>query len=98
MKDKDPSSIQKDPSIVSRKIMDEVILVPTLQTVDDLKKIYTLNETGAFIWEHIDGQKKVKDLVELLAREFKVEPDQAREDLIIFVEKLHNIGALTIDS
>ncbi len=45
-----------DPSIVSRSIAGEVILVPIKKNVGDLESIYTLNDTGARIWELIDSQ------------------------------------------
>ena len=55
---------QKDPNIVSRKIADEVILVPIRHNVGDLESIYTLNEVGARIWELVDGQRKLKVIKE----------------------------------
>jgi len=39
----------KNPEIVFRRIADEFILVPIRQKAVDLKSIYTLNETAAFI-------------------------------------------------
>ena len=42
---------KKHGDIVSRKIMDEVILVPILKNVANMQSIFTLNETGAKIWE-----------------------------------------------
>ena len=46
---------QQDPSIVSREIAGEVILVPIRNNVGDLESIYTLNETAARIWALLDG-------------------------------------------
>ena len=51
MKDYLERCFKKDPNMVSRKIADEVILVPIRQNVGDLESIYTLNEVATRIWE-----------------------------------------------
>ena len=45
----------KDPNMVFRDIEGEMILVPIRRRTADLESIYTLNETGARIWELLDG-------------------------------------------
>ena len=47
--------VQKDSSIVSRRIADEVILVPIRKKLGEVECLYTLNEAGARIWKLIDG-------------------------------------------
>ena len=84
----------KDPNIVSRKIADEVILVPIRQNVGDLEDIYTLNEIGAFIWEFIDGERQVKGIKEIIVEEFEVSEEAAERDLIEFMSALEEIGGI----
>lgn len=82
----------KSPNIVSRKIADEVILVPIRQNVGDLESIYTLNEVGAFIWECVDGKRHVKEIKELIVEAFDVSEEEAEKDLIDFIQQLEAIG------
>ena len=63
---------QKDQAVVSRKIADEVILVPIRKNVGDLESIYNLDEVGARIWELIDGKKKIKEIKFVLDSILKV--------------------------
>lgn len=84
----------KSPNIVSRKIADEVILVPIRQNVGDLESIYTLNEVGVFIWELLDGKRKAKEIKEMIAEAFDVSPEEAEKDLIEFLLKLEKIGGI----
>jgi len=56
----------QSPSIVTRKTGNEYVLVPIANNIADMNSVYTLNETGAFLWEQIDGKKRVKDLIEAL--------------------------------
>lgn len=84
----------KSPNIVSRKIADEVILVPIRQNVGDLESIYTLNEVGVFIWEFLDGKRKAKEIKEMIVEAFDVSPEEAEKDLIEFLLKLEKIGGI----
>ena len=85
---------QKDPSMVSREIAGEVILVPIRQNVGDLESIYTLNETAARAWSLIDGLHTVMDIQEAIVAEFEVEDNEAQQDLIELIENLESISAV----
>ena len=83
-----------DPNIVSRLIGGEMILVPIRQNVGDMENIYTLNETGARIWELIDGQRSLGDVHDQLVSEFEIDPLQAKSDLLELIDNLLAEGAL----
>ena len=87
----------KSDSIVFRKIADEFILVPIRQNVGDLESIYTLNETGARIWELIDGKKKVNDIKDMIVDEFEVTPEEVEKDIIEHLMQLEEIKAIVED-
>ena len=86
----------KDSSMVSRKIADELILVPIRQNVGDLQNIYTLNEAGALIWENIDGKKDIADIIEILMDEYDVEQTTAEADVSDFLSQLESIKAIKL--
>ena len=54
------SVISQSASIVTRKTGNEYVLVPITNNIADMNSVYTLNETGAFIWEQIDGKRTVE--------------------------------------
>lgn len=85
---------EHDPSIVSRAIAGEVILVPIRKNVGDLESIYTLNETGARIWELIDGQRTLSEVHQQLSQEFEIDPYTIESDLLEIVNDLLEQGAL----
>jgi hypothetical protein len=85
---------QKTSSIVSREIAGEVILVPIRNNVGDLDSIYTLNETGARIWELIEPTRPARAIGDHLVQEFEVEEEEARADLIELLDQLLSIGAI----
>ncbi len=85
---------KKNSDIVYRVIAGEAILVPTTGEMQEAGKLFTLNETGAFIWESIDGRKTMGEVMRRLMDEYGVEETTAREDLQELVQKLKKIGAL----
>lgn len=89
---------EKYPNIVSRTIADEVILVPIRRNVGDLESIYTLNEVGAFIWELIDGKRKVSEIKEIVIEEFNVDEKEAEKDLIEFISQLEEVKVVGLIS
>lgn len=83
-----------DPAIVARDIAGEMILVPIRQSVGDLDSIYTLNETAAYIWAQLDGQRALADVRDSVIAEFEVEAAEAERDLLELIAQLESVGAV----
>ena len=58
------STLTRNENFVFRHIVEEMVLVPIRQNVAELDSIYTLNELGAFIWEHLDSPRSHTELEE----------------------------------
>ncbi len=82
------STLSQSPDIVTRKTGNEYVLVPVANNIADMNSVYTLNETGAFIWEHIDGKKNVEDLISTLKNEYEIDNESAEKDVFSFIEKM----------
>jgi len=80
--------------IASRKIVDEVILVPLRDKVAEMESLYSLNEVGARVYELIDGKRAVRDIVAAIVEEFEVDSRQAESDVTQFVEQLLSINGI----
>ena len=85
---------RKNENFVFRQIDDETILVPIKNNVGDMGAIYNLNEVGAYVWSHLDGQKTLLDIKNGVVKEFEVSPEDAEGDLIQFVGQLKEIEAI----
>jgi len=88
---------KKASTMISRKIEDEVILVPIRQSVGDLQNIYTLNEVGAFIWEYLEGENHGHKIKDMIVKEFDVTEEKAKKDLTHFLKQLLEIKAIKPD-
>ncbi len=76
------------PKIVVRDTGGEYILVPVTDNIADMNSVYTLNDTGVFIWKHLDGIKSVQDIINRVEEEYDVEKKQAAEDVLDFFSGL----------
>jgi hypothetical protein len=68
--------------------------VPIKNDVGDMDCIYNLNEVGAFVWEHLDGEKSAQEIKNLILAEFDVSVQEAEADLEKFVMQLSEIEAI----
>ena len=80
---------ERSPSVVTRKTGNEYVLVPVTNNIADMNSVYTLNETGAFLWELIDGENNIEDMIEALIREYDIDEQSAANDVIEFINEMH---------
>lgn len=85
---------RKNPDVVFRRIGQEAVLVPVAGNVGDLSCIYTLNETGARLWESFDGVRDVREICRLVCDEFNVPPEEAASDVSEFAGELLRLDFL----
>ncbi|HBQ84072.1 MAG: hypothetical protein A2X03_09855 [Bacteroidetes bacterium GWA2_40_15] len=82
------SVISHSPSVVTRKTGSEYVLVPIANNIADMNSVFTLNETGAFIWEQIDGKRNVEEIITELTKEYDIDITTAAADVMAFIEKM----------
>lgn len=78
----------RSPRIVARKTGDEYVLVPVSDTIADMRSVYTLNVTAAFIWEKLDGVRTVRDIISEVEGEFDVDGKTALNDVLSFFTEM----------
>lgn len=71
--------------VVVRKVGNEMVIVPLVNSVADMTRVLTLNETGAAIIEALDGQHTINQVEAQLISVFDVESDILAADLQNFI-------------
>ena len=84
----------KETNLVTRDIVGETIIVPVKSNVGDLDSIYTLNELGTLIWQHIDGKNTLTHIVDAICSAYDVTPEEARKDALEFLKSLETGGLI----
>jgi coenzyme PQQ biosynthesis protein PqqD len=77
-------------SIVAKKTGSEYVLVPLANNIADMNRVYTLNESGAFIWDLIDGKRTIAEIIEAMESEYDTTREKAEQDVLEFIRNLQN--------
>ncbi len=81
---------------VEKKVGDEMILVPISNQVAQMSEVFTLNELGAFIWQHIDGVKSMQDIVNEVLKLYESTEQIVISDVSDFVKGALNKGLIVL--
>ena len=82
--------VEKAPTTAWRLIEGEAVIL-SLET----KVLRGLNPVGSRIWELIDGQRNLEEIIGVIVQEFDVPPQEAARDVRVFVEELLARGLVT---
>ncbi len=81
--------------ITLRKVGNEYIIVEPAQGMVDLSKVFTLNETAAFLWEELKDQDFTEsDVVQQLLDNYQVDEIQAKNDATTLLQHFREQGLL----
>ena len=80
--------------LVTRRIADESIIVPVAENVGDLESVYTMGEVGAYIWERLDGQRPLDEIVAGICLEYEIDEVSAKSDAAEFISALEIAGLI----
>ncbi len=75
--------------VVAREIEGELIIVPLATGIgEDEDDLFTMNQTGKEIWNRLNGENRLKDVVEELSTEFAAPAREIEKDVVAFVREL----------
>ncbi len=73
---------------VARQVAEELVIVPLSGNVAQMNELFTLNETGKFIWENISEEMNANQISELMTVEFDIDEMTARRDVETFLSNM----------
>lgn len=74
--------------MVCRKVDNEMVLVPIVSEVAEMKVIYTLNEVASFIWEKADEINSFNEIVNAVVDNFDIDEQTAVNDINAFFKEI----------
>lgn len=78
---------------VLRTISEQTVVLPTGGDLD-LSMMIKLNDTGRFLWEHLEQGAEQEELVEAMLQEYDITREKASEYVEGFIEKVKENGFL----
>jgi len=79
---------------VLKKIAGKNIVIPVGEEAVNFNGIITLNETSAFLFEKLQNEITLDELVNLMVTRYDVEEVIARKDIIDFIDVLTKKGLI----
>lgn len=79
---------------ILRTVAQKNIVVPIGQASVDFNGTINLNETGAFLWEHLANGCTYDELLSALLDEYDVPEDIARRDIDAFLKTARDAGII----
>ena len=77
-----------DKEFVLREIAGDYIIIPTGKTVLEFNGLITVNDVGVDIWNMLQEEVTMDELVQGILNEYDVEEEVARNDIQEFLDKL----------
>lgn len=84
--------MKKNPNYILRNIAGDAVLISTGKAAQNFNGMMTLNETAAFVWDHLDDAGSRERLVELVLENYDVDPEEARRDVFGLVGAMVSLG------
>ena len=67
--------------LVTREILGETIVVPITGELASMDDIFSLNDTGAYVWRALDGTRPLGEIRDGMTKRFEVSAQMAESDL-----------------
>ena len=86
-----------NPNYIVRNLLDETIIVPTGNVIENFNGLISTNEVAAFIWQNMEKCETPKDMVDKVFDEFEIDYETAEEDVIGFLSTLKTVGMIDFE-
>ena len=79
---------KKNGDIVTRRIAGDLFLIPIRGKLAEMQRIFVLNPVSEWIWQELDGQKRLDEIRQSVVAKFDVEEKKADSDIREFIAEL----------
>ena len=87
--------MKRSVNFLLREVAGKQVVVPLGKAAVEFPGMMTLNGSGVYLWNLLEQEQTEDSLVQALCCQYAVDTDTARKDIVVFLEKLRSVGALT---
>ena len=87
--------MKRSVNFLLREVAGKQVVVPLGKAAVEFPGMMTLNGSGVYLWNLLEQEQTEDSLVQALCGQYAVDADTARKDIVVFLEKLRSVGALT---
>jgi hypothetical protein len=77
-----------------RKIGEIYMIVPVEEHQIQLDRIFSMNETGAYLWNLLEQEMTREEMLDAMQSEYLIDREMAEKDLTEFLKKIQTAGML----
>lgn len=81
---------KRSKGFVEKKIGDDLVLVPLVNSVVQMEKVFSLNELGTFVYSLMENCISADEMLRNILSQFDVSEEEAKADLNTFLSKAVN--------
>ena len=86
--------MKRSSNFLLQDVAGTLVAVPVGETAMAFKGVLTLNAVGAYIWELLENEQTEQTLTDALVERYEVDAERAHADVVAFLGKLQEAGAL----
>ena len=79
---------------VMRDVAGSKVVLPIGERQEEINGIITFNDTGAAIFNMLNGTYTVEEIIEKLAKDYEIPYDVAEADVMKLIEKMRSQGLI----
>ncbi len=83
-----------NPDFILKKLNNESVVVATGEASKKFYGIINVNETCAFLLENLKEDKTEEELADILAKEYEIDIETAKQDVADFIKSALDAGIL----
>lgn len=76
-----------NPQVIISEVAGEMVAVPLVDSVAQMNKVFTLNQTAAFIVQYTRQPKTLAEIAFAMTEEYDIDTEQAERDILEIVER-----------
>lgn len=88
----DADRVRRTPAAISARVLEETVILDL-----DHDRYTYLNGSAGLLWEELAEPRTVAELAARLVAEYGIEPERARDDAAMLVERLRKSDLITDD-
>lgn len=73
---------------ILREVANTIVVVPTGKAVEEFQGMITLSKSAKFVWELLQEDRTMEEIVNQLAEKYKIDFQRAKNDTERFIKKL----------
>ena len=90
--------LRTKPGFALREVLGEYLTIPVSLAPEEASRMAVLNEEGKFLWEQLQTDKTLEELVTAMTDEYEVSAEEVRQDIIDFLTEMDRHKLLLIKS